>query len=633
MSERAQIHSTSACRAIPNVRVLPVLRYRLSFARLAAELVRTTKPGTLIAVDLPHPLTHSGWLSAALRALPNPANFMIHRPPHTLAAPIVPNDAACLALKAAMEVGRQLHCVDDVVPTEPPDPGGELQDDASLPEDLESYFRSAWQPVGNQIIPRAARVAERLRRLAADAESVLFICEWRLWPFVASAAELRAKPEDEPDFQLSCAIVPEDALFLWQAGFLDDLPALTLAGYTQCDFQKLRLLREFVHRVVPSLAKSLKTTLSPASNLLETALQRSGRNISTQLAASCLTYPMWGLSDLAAAIIPQFGLLSGDGIESAGTPFPLLDTLRCERLYSYSRAETLRFYPPAEAEVRRYWGPGWPPPFTRSEAAIELSPEDRWSVGAHYRAMALAAERMREEGRRLAPDVVTDIFTPAAWIFCREADGDHRSVSDANAAYRKAQLSDIPWLANTTDTGDEQPDAIYTLSATRYVHGDTCPGVNHDIVSGIGLVYTGPECGPERYGAVVNSGRPIPREDPSSDSDIEAFELIERNIAFGVKYASGAVLVAHYEGFQLSRKLKSYAKAKGVRIIPMPLTVVPRYLQMAVQRRIFLSKTMRWHEFGDRVAERMVFWRIPDRDATMRSHVHDENFAAQALSG
>jgi hypothetical protein len=153
---------------------------------------------------------------------------------------------------------------------------------------------------------------------------------------------------------------------------------------------------------------------------------------------------------------------------------------------------------------------------------------------------------------------------------------------------------------------------IHTLSATRYLHGVTCPGVNHDTTSGIGLVYTGPEYGPDRYQAMTQSGRPVPRLDPSSDSEIQQFELIERNIAFCVKYATGTVLLAHFDGFQLTRKLNTYAKAKGVQIVQMPLTVFPRYLQMAIQKRIFLSKMMRWHEFGERIADRMVFWRIPD---------------------
>jgi hypothetical protein len=538
---------------------------------------------------------------------------MIHRGPHTFAAPLVINDAACLALEAAMDVGRESHCVDDILPAELPDPGGELQDDASLPQSLKSYFNTAWQPIGTQIIPRAVRVAERLRRLAADAESILFICEWRLWPFVAAAAGLRAQLEHEKDFQLDCAMVPEDALLLWQAGFLDDLPALTLAGYIQRHFRKLDGLRELVAHVHTELAHRVQSTLSPACSLLEVALEEFGSAVSTQLAGCCLTFPKWGVNRLASGGIPQFGSLTPETIEPVtGTPFPLPDILRCKRLYPYSQAETLRFHPSAEAEVRRYWGPGWPPPLTRSEAAIAFSTDDRWSVGAHYRAMALGAQIMREQARRLAPQVATDLFTPAVWIFCGEGDGDHRSLMDVNAAYRTIQLSDLPDVANAIETGGEQPDVIHTLSATRYLHGVTCPGVNHDTTSGIGLVYTGPEYGPDRYQAMTQSGRPVPRLDPSSDSEIQEFELIERNIAFCVKYATGIVLLAHFDGFQLTRKLNTYAKAKGVQIVQMPLTVFPRYLQMAIQNRVFLSKMMRWHEFGERLADRMVFWRIPD---------------------
>lgn len=621
MLRRKTIPVTLACPAIPGLKILPVVRYRLSFARAAAQQVRTSKPGTVIAVDLPHPLTHSDWLSSALGALPKPSTFMVHRSPQPFATPIVANDAACLALYAARDVGHTYYCVDDTLPTELPDPGGELQDDDPLPQSLESYFRFAWETVGNQIIPRAARVADRLKRLAARAERVLFICEWRLWPFVANAAGAGTESECEPNFDLPSAIVPEDALLLWQTGFLDDLPALSFAAHAakQKHFRKLDYLRELVGRVDPGLAKPLRTTLSPASNLLEPALQQHGATLSTQLAASCLTFPNWSLNDLAAGAIPQFGSLTNNGIEMKMTPFPLPDITRCERLYPCSRAETLRFYPPREAEIRRYWGPGSTPPLTRSEAAILLSPDDRWSVGANHRAMALAAEIMREKGQRLAPYVVTDLFTPAVWIFCRECDGDHRSLPDPNAAYRRnLQIPDLPGVEHSVLETDEEPDVIHTLSATRRVHGVTCPGINHDIASAIGLVYTGPQSGPERHRAVTEGSRPVPRLDPSCDDEIAGFELVERNIAFCVKYASGAVLLAHYKGFRLTAKVEEYAKRRGVQIIRMPLSVIPHYLQTAIQRRIFMSKTMRWHEFGDRIADRMVFWRIPDPAAPIQ---------------
>jgi hypothetical protein len=604
----------------PGLQVLPVLRYRLSFARAAQQYVQGTKPETVVAVDLPHSLTNGDWLQAALNALPNPSTLMIHVPPNTMAAPIVANDAASAAVRTAMQTGRKYACVDDMLPTEIPDPGGELQNDECLSGHWAQYFGTVRDASALQILPRAARIAERLKRIAERANSILFICEWRLWPFVAHALEEQIQSEPEPDVQLNCAIVPEDALLLWQTGYLDDVPAVTFAGHTENRFQKLKHFREIVERIHARLADQLQSTLLPASNLLEPALQEFGPELSTKLAHACLAFPKWGMPDLASGDIPQFGLLTANGIQSHKPTFAPPDIFRCNRLYPLSHAETMRFYPPNEAELRRYWGPG-PPPLTRSEAAIMLSPDDRWSVGANYRAMALAAEVMREEGRRLEPSAATDLFTPAAWIFCREGDGDHRSLLDSNAAYRRnIQLSDMPEVASTIDASDHQPDVIHTLSATRFVHGNTCLGVNHDLASGIGLIYTGPEYGPERHRIVTESGRAVPRVDPSSDSELQTFALVERNVAFCVKYATNVVLLAHYDGFRMSSKLARYAKRKNVQIIRMPITVLPRYLQIAVQRRIFLSKTMRWHEVGDQIADRMVFWRIPEPDFPMLSY-------------
>jgi hypothetical protein len=541
---------------------------------------------------------------------------MVHRPPRTFASPIVPNDAACLALHTALINGRRWCCVDDVFPGELPESPGELPDDECLPRSLESYFRGAWSSGNRPELPRASRVAERLRQLSASREDVLFICEWRLWPFVADAASTSAEPTNETDAGLHAAIVPEDPLLLWQTGYLDDLPALTLSAHAagQGKFRKLECLRHLVSGVDVAIGRRLQTTLSPARTLLEPTLQERGPAVSTKLAATCLTYPAWGIGDLAAGGLPQFGLITGSGIEPATASFPLPDILGCERMYAWSGAEVERFLPAAEAGIRHYWGPQAVPPLTRSETAIPLSADDRWSVEANYRALALAAEEMRREARRIAPGLVTELHTPAVWVFRRECDGDHRSLMDVNAAYRRrVQFADPQNTARTIPVdGEQDPDLIHTISATRCGEGETCPGVRHDIASSIGLVYTGPECGPARYKAVLESGRPVPRTDPSCDPEIVEFDLIERSLAFCIKYATDTVLLAHYKGLRLTPKVENYAKKRGVRIIRMPLAIIPRHLQIAAQRRVFLTKTMRWHELGNRIADRMVFWRIPD---------------------
>lgn len=600
-------------RTISNVQILPVLRYRLSFACLAARHILSALPGTVIAVDLPRWLDGHPWCSTALDALPKTSNLLLAEPDATYCIPVVPNDAAWLALHTARKRRFGFRCVDDDFPEPLPDFHGCMPDDTDLTS-IRGYFEAA-PPFGQGtacVAHRTARIAARLHELSRHAQHVLFICDWRIAQAVLDA--LRGTGELLPDSPTTfpAAIIPEDSTLLWQCGYLDDIPALT-ARMTELDNErgKLDLMKAVLGEASRGYGRNVRSTLQPALQLLEPAVQTFEEPGQTKLAARLLGYPEWSLSDLSEGKLPRLGVVEDGKLGALDEPFDLMDVFGCTPLYQTSSAERAAFAPPAELAIRKYWGPNATPLLTRRESAVGPTEDDRWTVPSSFIAMAEGARRMREAAQTIASGIQCDLFTPVCWCFRSDCDGDHRSVQDVNAAYRRLhQLSELYDDVPEADDGEE-PDVFHTLSATRASHTSLCPGVCQDIACSLSIIYTGPENGPERYRAVSHL-EPVPRLDPSEDLEIRGFPLVDRSLAFAIKNArGGVVLLARSDDCKLSPEIDDLARKRKVRIIQMPLTVMPRALARAIQRRIFISKNIRWSATGDRVGDRMVNWRVP----------------------
>jgi hypothetical protein len=225
--------------------------------------------------------------------------------------------------------------------------------------------------------------------------------------------------------------------------------------------------------------------------------------------------------------------------------------------------------------------------------------------------MAEGGRYMRDAAKRMAPEVNCDLFTPICWWFRGDCDGDHRTVQDANSAYRIQQLGQFPEvIARLPETG-EAPDVFYTLYATRAIHAPLTLGVAQDTACSMSIIYTGPESGPERYETVARRGW-TPRSDPSGDPRLGGLRLDERPLAFAILHAcKGAVLLAHANDYSASADLEHFARKMRVKIIRMPLSVMAPALIQSIQRRIFVSIEMRWSKYGNRIGERAVNWRIP----------------------
>ncbi len=593
-----------------DIEVVPVLRYRLSSAHRVARHILAAPADTIVAVELPHFLDGHEWLSTALESFPRTSNILVEQRDGVLACPAVPNDAVWLALWAARKRGLAFHCVDDCVPARLPDIPVSLQDDALL--DTQTLSQNLGEISSTtfrcDVVSRAARILARLKTLAGGGP-VIFGCDWRLATALIQSNSHNLETLAEPHANTNAAIIPEDALLLWQRGDLDDIPAITASAFELLgskSLNKLDLVRSYVRKVSRRRSMSIETTLCPASNLLDPAVGTDPARTTTKLAKVLLSYPQWKGKDVPTGSIPRFAGLQGGRLLGQYEPFPLPDLLDTTPMYPRSDSELSLFTPPEELSVRRYWGPDPAPPITRSESAVGPTEDERWTVPASFVAMAEGARYMRES----TPEVKCDLFTPVCWWFRGDCDSDFRSVADANPAYRIQQISEFPQLAATVEDDGAPPDGFYTLAATRALHARLTLGIFQDIACSISLIYTGSENGPERYKAVAKRFRP--RTDPSGDQDLAGFRPDERPLAFAINNAlDGIVLLARGDEYTPSEELRALAARKRVRIVEMPLSVIPATVAQSIQRRIFISKTMRWSKYGDRLSDRAVNWRVP----------------------
>ena len=357
-------------------------------------------------------------------------------------------------------------------------------------------------------------------------------------------------------------------------------------------------------------------TPKTASEVLEQTETNDGHEVSSRLACELLAYPLPSVGN-ARDRLPIYGTITpAQHLEGPSEEFELLDVAHASPYYPVGLAEHGSFYPPEELNVRQFWGPGARPPITRKQAKIPFRHGyARWSVPPNFKSYAHVSHLLRQSARRvdLDPPLIDELdeFTPVVFQFSAESDGDVRPIEDANATRRKQQQG-LEWIKEQ----EPPPDSIFTLLATRrQVRTIWEPHAECDDATSIALLYSGPEAsGPERYEAVARRLRPeqLCRSISVGDTVISHFPPQQACAAWAVCWAPGhLVLIAAYCGWQPSEALSNLAKQKGVRMVLLPISVIPQELITRLRRRVFVSETMRFHpEEGERFMTRLAQWRI-----------------------
>ncbi len=609
----------------PNLYLVPYVRGRLMFAQAAAHAAQSLKLD-MVAIDLPGFLQNSEFLNTALSVFPLTTALLINHPANKIRMlPFTVADAASIAAHQAWSHGITLACIDDGFVEEWPSDAMEfaLPDDCVLPAmGFDGYFREVWQgqlSKPDSGYPAARRIAYRLQRLMAAHTRVLFVCDWKRWPFIQAVLRRAQLAECQEDIEAPAALIFEDPQQLWNCGYMDDFPALNLllfkhvqAGTVE-EFDKQAGLISVLHKYGCAPEWPRDRTPQAATGVLEEIDSRCGHETAARLARDLLDCPLPTLI-AAAALLPAFGTIKNGRIEESTTSFSLLDPFHAIPYYPFPERHC--FYAPAELEQRNFWGPGPKPWISRVESKISPGSVQggRWSIPPNFAHYAQIAREFRRKVREaeLNPPLGTglDEFTPVVFVLGLESDGDVRSVEDVNSTARKRQLG-----LDVEPEQEPKADSIHTLLATRRsVVPLWCSHAVYDDETSIALLYSGPEPpGPERYDMVVRRLRPeqICRTEPFQDSELCHFPPLEVCSAWAVRWApAGIVLIAACEGWRPSQELVDLARRKEVRMIIMPLSVIPRNYLTRLRRRVFVSQTLRFHPGGERLRTRLAEWRV-----------------------
>jgi hypothetical protein len=620
--------------ALPGIRVAPVVRGRLAFAQAALDALEAELPDAL-AVDLPSFLNGSSWLETVLSRLPLTTSLVMKRTSDSLLLPFTPSDACSMAAWDARRRRLPFECVDGFTMLANhthrdlgPDSG--LSGDSLLPPSLEAYFAEAWAAMdsawvglwrGRTAMARAAEIARNLKKLSAERGRVLFIADYRTWwlvrRFLRHTVRIAAPKLGNG---VPAALIFEDALALWHAGLME-MPRIALEFFRSVEAGLPFAPAAAAESVLGPHAGLLESFLPGArwksSALLDGAEALAGNGVAAEIAGRLLSYPAATCAD-AGDRIPSFGTVTSQGIAPGCCAFDPLDVFEAKPYYQPSSAEVEAFFPPEESVNRSGWGPSPHPLVTRTEACrIAATGDNRWSTDANSTHLAHAAALVRWHLAQLPLDppltAPPDRFTPMAFIWSSESDGDVRSVDEPNLTRRRMQLGELREGAELPQ-GVPPADCIHTLCATRSENAAWWgPMVQYDFASSIATLYSGPETGPARYDAVTSNNPPemVCRENPSSDRDLARFEKDQVAAAFAVKWARNLAVVAAYTGWQPSPALMEMARARWVRILVVPIEVIPRTLTIRLRRRVFVAKTIRMNQgAGRRLENRFVNWRL-----------------------
>ncbi len=89
------------------------------------------------------------------------------------------------------------------------------------------------------------------------------------------------------------------------------------------------------------------------------------------------------------------------------------------------------------------------------------------------------------------------------------------------------------------------------------------------------------------------------------------FPPLQACAAWAVRWApAGIVLIASCEGWEPSQALLDLAQKRAVRMIILPLSVIPQEMIARLRRRVFVGESLRFHPKGRRLLKRLAQWRI-----------------------
>jgi len=607
------------------LKVVPYVRGRLAFAGLAAQAAAEAD-FDCVALDWPGFL--SPFLPVVLERLPLITALLIPHDSNCALLPFTPAEPACAAAWVARRRSLELACVDD-----PrfsgcsegclfhPDLSPAADDSLQLAA-LDQYFAPLWRRMEalwpeapectrRMATARAAFLANRVKQLLACGRRVLLISEYRLWWSALRQWERKQEPAEQPaEAGRPAALIFEDPVLLWAAGFFDEFPSLlpaffeSLAAGQPDRFDAPARLRALLGELAGAIPAESAACLP--GELLDRLQAHAGIHRALECARRLLSYPAPKAADAGDAL-PSYLTLGSDGVAAEAPPFELPDVLHCAPYYQRSPGERDRWLPFQERERRLDWA-GWARPFiSRQEAKQLKGPRGmvRFAARQDYRLHRQVCAEIRDLARRRYPSCPPlDEYTPVAFLFGPESEScASGAVHDSNPAQRVIELG-----GGVNARPDSQPDQVYSLYYTVRAREEVfAPLLEREILNSLVLLYTGEEMGPDRYAMITRRPKQYQcRVQPDWDPALQAFPAVDRGVAWAVRYAPGAVIVVHHEDWKPSLPLAAFALQRRVCLLQIPLTALSDAIVERLRRMHYMATPLKRHPESERIVGRFL---------------------------
>jgi|GEM_PF-971802 len=413
-----------------------------------------------------------------------------------------------------------------------------------------------------------------------------------------------------------------------------DLSVRSLLTFTQYLRNRLAVFR----RIVPQ----------PGNDLLDAARACLGKAAAMELARELLTYPPADLMETAQTAI--FLSIGRKGIQKSTKSFDIPDMCDAAAYYGDASCSASAFCTKEDERGRQRWVNSIHPYLTRKERkglTTALSEKGMWAIKEDYRTHAEACLYLREIIKRDArairiekssgsmgdgihwratisamargEDAVhikrrernklhqasLDEYTPVVFLFAQNIDECLPTfVQSGNNTHRRVQLGESRSVCDEA----QRADKVYSIFKTILQQNYFLEGhIRKDCLTAIALLCTNDLMEVARYKAICSRPRLLQcRADAQEDSELDEFIIRDKLVAWAIKYAESAVIVVADTGWRASERLSQFARKKRVKLLNLPLSVLPADSLKRLRHMHFISRSLRIHPDRTSIVQRFL---------------------------
>ena len=233
--------------------------------------------------------------------------------------------------------------------------------------------------------------------------------------------------------------------------------------------------------------------------------------------------------------------------------------------------------------------------------------------GIHWKATLAAMARgekamyvKRKIHKRIQAGTFNE-YTPMVFLFSEVDEKNGAStIHDSNIAQRHIELGtqDFPFGKFPP------PDEVYSVFLTS----QKCEGlwgyhVQRESLTSISFLYN--RCslmGPMRHETINKRPKRYQcRITPQQDEELQGFPLSELGVAWAVKYAEQAVIVAAYSGWKPSSRLLVFARKRQVEVVTVPLSILSPEMVKRLRYIYFISTPLKKHPEREKIVKRFLY--------------------------